>query len=120
MRRKGRIKNKGISPSQRSFDLYTFVAGDAVRSDNPFPLKCNCGAVVTIMPPFQDEFVVCPTCERTIKMLVVDGDPGYVFGSDPKTSEPMLIPVQGSSEKALSLSPEEREKLLRDVKERFK
>lgn len=115
-----RIKRKKGSKEQRSFNLCSFVAGDAVRSGNPFPLKCNCGAVVTIMPPFKDEFVVCPSCERTIKMLVLEGDPGYVFGANPETREPRLIPVQGSSEEALSLSPEEREKLLQDARNLFK
>ena len=40
--------------TQQRFDLYTFVAGTALETGKPFPLTCNCGAVVTIMPPFQD------------------------------------------------------------------
>ena len=35
------------------FDLYTFVAGAALEAGKPFPLECNCGGVVTIMPPFR-------------------------------------------------------------------
>jgi len=50
------------------FDLYTFIAGAALERGNPFPLECNCGGVVTIMPPFQDEYVVCPRCEARIKI----------------------------------------------------
>ena len=55
----------------KKFDLYTFVAGAALETGEPFPLECNCGGVVTIMPPFQDEYVVCARCESTIKMLVM-------------------------------------------------
>ena len=65
------------------FDLYTFVAGSALERGNPFPLECNCGGVVTIMPPFQDAYVICPRCEARIKMLVIEGDPGYIIGADP-------------------------------------
>ena len=77
------------------FDLYTFVAGAALECGNPFPLKCNCGGVVTIMPPFQDEYVVCPRCESRIKIIVIEGDPGYIIGADPDGT-PKLLPVQGS------------------------
>lgn len=38
-------------PKKKIFDLYTFVAGAALETGKPFPLECNCGAVVTIMPP---------------------------------------------------------------------
>jgi hypothetical protein len=40
-------------PRKKTFDLYTFVAGAALETGKPFPLECNCGAVVTIMPPFE-------------------------------------------------------------------
>lgn len=66
-------------PQQRDrFDLYTVIAGGALERRKPFRLECNCGGVVTIMPPFQDEYVVCPRCEARIKMLVIEGDPGYI------------------------------------------
>ena len=42
---------------KQTFDLYTFVAEAAVERGEPFPLKCNCGGVVTVMPPFQDRAV---------------------------------------------------------------
>ena len=69
-----------MTPKQKRFDLYTFVAGDALEKGTPFPLRCNCGGMVTIMPPFQDEYVVCPQCEFRIKMIVITGDPGYIIG----------------------------------------
>ena len=89
-----------------------------MEKGEPFFLKCNCGGAVTIMPPLQEEFVVCPLCESKIKILVLEGDPGYVagLGSDGKT--PTLIPVQGSSEPPLA--PEEREQALRNIEETIK
>lgn len=102
--------------TEKGFDLYAFVAGVALETGNPFPLTCNCGAVVTIMPPFQDEYVVCPRCESTIKMLVIEGDPGYIIGADPDGT-PRLLPVQGSSAKhPNSMSQAEREKILAEVR----
>lgn len=85
-----------MAKKNKVFDLYTFVAGAALEADAPFALECNCGAVVTIMPPFQDEYVVCPRCEASIRMLVVEGDPGYIIGAGPD-GNPTLLPVQGSS-----------------------
>jgi hypothetical protein len=102
-------------PGTRKFDLYTFVAGAALQGGSPFPLRCNCGGVVTILPPFQDEYVVCVRCESTIRMLVVDGDPGYIIGADPDGT-PKLIPVQGSSKPPPEkLSAAEREAILAKV-----
>lgn len=103
----------------QQFDLYTFVAGAALESSKPFPLTCNCGAVVTIMPPFQDEYVVCPRCESKIKMLVIEGDPGYIIGADPDGT-PKLLPVQGSSARHPNmLSPAERAGILADVRSKI-
>ncbi|WP_156954298.1 hypothetical protein [Paraburkholderia acidipaludis] len=102
--------------SKKKFDLYTFVAGAALETGKPFQLECNCGGIVTIMPPFEDEYVVCARCEATIKMLVIEGDPGYIVGKNPG-GESMLIPVQGSSKPhPTELSPEEREAMLENVK----
>jgi hypothetical protein len=101
------------------FDLYTFVAGDALKADSPFPIECNCGGIVTIMPPFQDEYVVCARCESTIRMLVVEGDPGYIIGADLDGS-PRLLPVQGSSKPhPASLTPDERAAILANVQEQL-
>jgi hypothetical protein len=49
-------------------------------------------------------------------MFVVEGDPGYIIGRDPVTNEPMLLPVQGSSEKALAITPEKRARILKQAK----
>ncbi len=108
---------KAKKPDQ--FDLYTFVAGTALERGTPFALECNCGGVVTIMPPFQDESVVCPRCEANIRMLVIEGDPGYIIGADPD-GMPNLLPVQGSSSQHPNKLPvAEREAILAKVKERF-
>lgn len=103
----------------KHFDLYTFVAGTALETGKPFQLECNCGGVVTIMPPFQDEHVVCPCCESRIKVLVIEGDPGYIIGADPDGT-PKLLPVQGSSKPHPSrLSAIERDAILTQVKAQF-
>ena len=81
-------------------DLFTFVAEVAVERGDPIPITCNCGGVITIMPPLQEELVVCAKCESRIKLLVLSGDPGYVMGRSP-TGEPMLIPVQGRDRKSV-------------------
>src|SRR5258708_5514440 len=99
-------------------DLFTFVAGSAVAQKEPLPITCNCGGGITIMPPLQEELVVCARCESRIKILVIEGDPGYVFGADP-SGEPMLIPVQGSSKEKLEISADERRRLLDGARQRF-
>ena len=105
-------------PSQ--LDFYTFVAGTALETGKPFPLECNCGGVVTIMPPFQDEYVVCARCESRIRILVIEGDPGYIIGAD-ADGAPKLLPVQGSSKPHPSkLSTAEREAILAGVRAQFK
>lgn len=104
---------------KEKFDLYTFVAGSALSADCPFQLECNCGGLVTIMPPFQDEFVICPQCESKIRMLVIEGDPGCIIGADADGS-PKLLPVQGSSKPhPASLSAEERDVILAQVREQM-
>jgi hypothetical protein len=96
-------------------DLFTFLAGIAVERGDPIPVTCNCGSVITIMPPLQEELVVCPKCESRIKLLVLTGDPGYVIGRAPN-GEPMLIPVQGSSPEQLAISDEQRKSMLEKIK----
>ena len=104
----------------KQFDLYTFVAGAALATGKPFALECNCGAVVTIMPPFQDEYVVCPRCEATIRMLVVEGDPGYIIGAG-ADGNPTLLPVQGSSQPHPNqLSSEKRDAILAKVRHQIR
>jgi hypothetical protein len=104
---------------RKKVDLYTFVAGSALTADSPFGLECNCGGVVTILPPFQDEFVICPQCESTIRMLVIEGDPGYIIGADADGS-PKLLPVQGSSKPhPATLSAAERDTILAQVREQI-
>jgi hypothetical protein len=103
----------------QQFDLYTFVAAAALEAGKPFPLTCNCGAVVTILPPFQDEYVVCPRCESKIKMMLIEGDPGYIIGAD-ADGTPKLLPVQGSSAKHPNMmSQAEREKILAEVRSKM-
>ena len=100
------------------FDLVTFVAGAALKKGEAFFLRCNCEGTVTILPPFQEEFVVCPLCELKIKILVIDGDPRYVAGLGTDGKTPTLIPVQGSS--APPLTAHERAKALSNIEESIK
>jgi hypothetical protein len=67
------------------------------------------------MPPFEEEFVVCPNCESSIKILVIQGDPGFIIGRD-SDGEVTLLPVQGST-KARDMSPEDRERALQQARE---
>lgn len=97
------------------FHFYTFVAEDALKTGDPFQLSCNCGGKVTIMPPIQEDSVVCPLCESTIKMLVIEGDPGCIIGAD-EEGKPMLIPVQGSQKKQpCEMSEQEIHNILKDI-----
>src|SRR6266481_4370803 len=96
-------------------DLYTFVAEEAVERGEPFPLKCNCGGVVTVMPPFQERAVICPVCESSIGIHIIEGDPGYIIGRNPN-GDSTLIPVQGSSAKPLeAMTKTERQEILKKV-----
>jgi hypothetical protein len=104
---------------RKTYDLYTFVARPALEKGEPFPVRCNCGGVITVMPPFQDEYVVCPQCESTIGMHVIDGDPGFIIGLEPD-GQPKLIPVQGSSSRHPNqLSQQERESILAEAREQM-
>ncbi len=97
-------------------DLYTFVAGDALKGDLPFPLKCNCGGTVAFNPPFC-EAVVCPKCSSKINIIVLKGDLNNVIGQD-MDGNPILLPVQGSTKPFPT--PSEHDAIKRDLKERQK
>lgn len=105
-----------MTQRQGQYDLYTFIAGAALEKGQPFTLNCNCGGVVTIMPPFQDEYVICPICESKIRMLIIEGDPGYIIGKSSE-GELTLLPVQGSTEPHPdTLSQAEREAILSNIR----
>lgn len=99
--------------------LYTFVAGKALEKNDPFVLKCNCGGAVTIMPPFQEEQVVCIKCESIIKILVIEGDHGFIIGKN-ADDEITLLPVQGSSKDINEITSEEKNKIIENVKKNMK
>ena len=99
----------------KNFDLYTFVAAGVIQRGEPFQITCNCGGVITIMPPFEEESFICPSCEASIKIIGLEGDPGYVVGRDP-AGKTMLIPVQGSSARPVhSMTPEERDGIIKNI-----
>ena len=99
--------------------LYTFVAGKALENNDPFVLKCNCGGTVTIMPPFQEEQVVCANCKSIIKILVIEGDPGFIIGKN-ANDEITLLPVQGSSKDINEITSEEKKKIIENVTKNMK
>ena len=104
--------------TDRQYDLYTFIAEDALKLGRTFHVTCNCGGKMPITPPVRSEFVVCPQCQAIIKLLVIEGDPGYIIIRNPVTGEPDLAPVQGSAAKTPDqLTPEERAEILAKVKE---
>jgi hypothetical protein len=105
-------------PENLKPDLFTFVADVAVRRGDPLPIKCNCGGVITIMPPLQEELVVCAKCEARIKLILLPGDPGYIIGRAPN-GDPMLIPVQGSSSEKLNISSEERQRIVEKLRKEW-
>ena len=39
----------------------------------PIAVHCRCGGVVTIMPPFQEMFVICPACEARLETPLEQG-----------------------------------------------
>ena len=98
------------------YDSYTFLAEDAISSGQTFEITCNCGGKAPVTAPLSTEFVVCPKCTAKIKVLLIEGDPGYIMGVD-AGGEPTLLPVQGS--KAIHpslLPPEERKRIIEDIK----
>ena len=69
------------------------------------------------MPPFQDEYVVCPRCEARIKKLVIEGDPGYIIGADPDGAPSFFPPGQFQAAPG-KLSAAERDAKIAQVNER--
>jgi len=100
----------------RKSDLYALVAGDAIErahvDGSEFEVTCNCGGKA---PLIADQPIRCPQCLRSIAVIVLEGDPGYVLGAEP-SGEPRLLPVQGSTTRPLSsLSPAEYRRILDDM-----
>jgi hypothetical protein len=96
----------------KQFDLHTFVAAAALEAGKAFPLECNCGGVVAIMPPFQENALSARAANRKIRMLAIEGDPAYIIGADPDGT-PRLLPVQGSSKPhSIKLTAVERDAIL--------
>ena len=89
-------------------ELITFISGKKLSENDGIPIFCNCGCVAILKKGFEGERWRCFGCGSTIKMLALDGDSGYVFGSNPDGS-PRLIPVQGNYRE---LTPEEKKKAL--------
>ena len=98
--------------SQHKFDTHIFIAGAAIRTGQTFHVTCKCGGRIPVTPPLSTSLVVCPGCHSTMKMLVDEGDTGFIIGATPE-GQPMLIPVQGSSKSPDDLSPEERDRILK-------
>jgi Zn finger protein HypA/HybF involved in hydrogenase expression len=57
-----------------SFDdeQITFIKGEWLDG-NPIAIHCRCGGMVTILPPFSEQYVVCPKCESKL-FTPMEGD----------------------------------------------
>ncbi len=100
------------TPEQKATcQLFAWVANAALRSSEDVGIHCNCGTEVPWRSPFQENTLVCPNCGRTIGLMVVSGDPGYIPGVNPDgTHFPMT--VHGSRSKpAYLMSVEERQRI---------
>jgi hypothetical protein len=99
-------------------DMYTFIAGNALKSNQTFDVRCNCGGIAPITPPTATDTVICPRCSSSIRIVVLPGDPGYLLGKNPSTGKEFLIYPQGSSAAPPStLSEAERERIISEMKD---
>jgi hypothetical protein len=97
----------------RNQQLVTFVSGKKLAENDGVPIVCNCGCFAILKKGFKRERWECFGCGSTIKMLALEGDPGYIAGLNPDGS-PKLIPVQGSDAKSLNeLTAEEKDRMLK-------
>jgi len=102
--------------AKQDYDLHTFIAGAALTVGQTFHVECNCGGTAPITPPLKTEFVICPKCTAKIRVMVLDGDPGYMLGCDPSGKE-FLFTAQGSSTKPVhELTQAEQEAIIAEVK----
>jgi hypothetical protein len=103
--------------AKQDYDLHTFVAGAALQAGQTFQLQCNCGGIAPITPPLSTEFVICPKCMSKIRVMVLEGDPGYLLGKDPKTGKEFLFQAQGSTAPPPQTLPlEEQERIIAQMK----
>lgn len=91
------LHSGGSIVTENDYDLHTFIAESALRPGMAFNVQCNCGGVAPVTPPLKTEFVVCPKCLSKIRLLILEGDPGYILGRDPQSGKEFLIRAQGSS-----------------------
>jgi hypothetical protein len=106
--------------AEQDYDFHTFVASVALRDGKTFHVQCNCGGTAPITPPLKTEFVVCPKCTAKIRVMVMEGDPGYMLGRDPSGKD-FLFTAQGSSAKPVhELSQPEQESIIAKMKSQAK
>ncbi len=84
-------------PEPSHLQTYTFVSGRALQSREGITVVCNCRFMSVCFPKVGQilEHMVCWACSAPIKLMGLDGDGGYLFGS--KDGEPILIDVQSSA-----------------------
>jgi hypothetical protein len=76
-------------------EFFAIIAGDALRDGVVFPVQCNCGGQAPVTPPLSTRFVICPNCLCTIRLNIMEGDPGFLITAR-EDGEPIFEPVQGS------------------------
>jgi hypothetical protein len=111
--------------------LYTFVAGGAWEEGVTFNVKCNCGGDAPLTPQSVKGYgyskkasaakvvdqleTQCQACKTTIKVSVLEGDPGYVLTRTSGVDS--LLRPQGSTAKPVSkLTADERQQIIAEIK----
>lgn len=111
--------------------MFTMVAGGALEANTTFNVKCNCGGDAPITPESVAGYgyskkggatkvvdtleTKCLSCDTTIAVTVLEGDPGYVLTK--KGDNEMLFLPQGSTSKPVSeLTVGEHEAMIQEMK----
>lgn len=84
-------------PESSHLQTYTFVSGRALQYREGITVVCNCRFMSVCLPKIGQtlDHMLCWACGAPIKLMGLDGDGGYLFGS--KDGEPFLIDVQSSA-----------------------
>ncbi len=92
-------------PDYKPQELYTFVAEEALKNQEGIPIACNCTFLNLLSERGKPiEKIACWACGSTIKLFVLEGDGGYIFGYEDGKTE--LFDVQASRELPVSRIPE--------------
>jgi hypothetical protein len=106
-------------PERNPQELTTFISSTAVEEGEGIPISCNCSFMSLWLPKRGQtvEQMVCWACGSSIRLLLLEGDGGYVPGRVAGKTE--LFDIQASkSVPAWRLPQGEREKIIREFDQR--